>query len=123
SVSYGLFDAEDEEITEAIHAGTYTVKATFSGCGLGRELSATLTVLPTELVITAKDQSKTYGEEVTFDGTEFTASGLENDDAVTSVMLTSDGAVATATVDEYDIEASDAKGTGLANYDITYVKG
>src|SRR5690606_32247791 len=62
-------------------------------------------------------------EEVTFDGTEFTASGLENDDGVASVTLTSDGTVALAVVGDYDIEASDARGKGLDNYDITYVAG
>ena len=42
--------------------------------------------------------SKTYGQTVTFAGTEFTDSGLVNGDTVTSVTLTSAGAAATATV-------------------------
>src|SRR5690606_30080770 len=107
SVSYELFNAEDEEIAEAIHVGTYTVQATFSGCGPERKLSAMLTVLPKELVITAKDQSKTYGKMVAFDGTAFTVDGLENDDKVISVTLASGGAAATATAGEYDIVAAD----------------
>ncbi len=59
---------------------------------------------------------KTYGDAVTFAGTEFTTSGLINGDAVSSVTLTSAGAAATATVagSPYDIVASGAVGTGLA---------
>src|SRR5690606_12305444 len=75
------------------------------------------------LTIAAKGQGKLYGDAVAFAGTEFVARGVEKDDAVISVTLTSDGAAAVATVDEYDIDVSDAQGTGLANYDITYVKG
>ena len=123
SVSYELFNAEDEEITEAIHVGTYTVKATFSGCGPERQLSARLTILPKELIITAKDRSKIYGDAVAFDGTAFTVDGLENDDAVVSVTLASAGAAATAAVGQYDIAASDAQGTGLDNYAIDYEEG
>ncbi|PPK99901.1 MBG domain-containing protein [Parapedobacter indicus] len=123
SVSYELFNAEDEEITEAIHVGTYTVKATFSGCGTLRQLSATLTILPKELIITAKDRSKTYGEAVAVDGTAFMVDGLENDDEVTSVTLISDGVAATAAVGDYDIVAADAQGTRLDNYAIEYEEG
>src|SRR4029077_8407700 len=56
--------------------------------------------------------------------TELTASGLFNPpDAVTGVTLTSAGAAATATVGGYDIVASNAVGSGLGNYAITYAKG
>src|SRR5690606_25872475 len=108
---------------EAIHRGTYTVKATFTGCGSERKRSATLTILPKELVITAKDRSKTYGEAISFGGTAFTVDGLENDDEVVSVTLVSAGAVAVATVGDYDIVAADAQGTGLDNYAIDYEEG
>ncbi len=48
-----------------------------------------------------------------------------NDDTVTSVTLTSTGAGVTATVDNspYSIVPSAALGTGLSNYNITYVNG
>jgi hypothetical protein len=76
------------------------------------------------LTITANSDSKTFGESYTFAGTEFTTLGLVNPpDTVTSVTLASDGAAATATVGSYDIVASNAAGTGLSNYDITYNKG
>lgn len=44
-------------------------------------------------------------------------------DSVDSVVLVSAGAVNTANVDTYDIDGSDAEGTGLDNYTITFVDG
>ena len=70
-------------------------------------------------------RTKTYGQTVAFAGTEFSASGLVNTDAVSSVTLTSAGAAATATVagSQYDILATAAVGTGLGNYAISYAVG
>ncbi len=84
-----------------------------------------LTINKAALVITAHNMSKTFGQTVTFDGTEFTANGLVNGDAVTTVKLASVGAAATAKVanSPYSITASAAEGTGLGNYAITYVSG
>ena len=77
------------------------------------------------LTITASDQTKPYGTTFTFAGTEFTATGLQGTDSVTSVTLTSAGAPATATVagSPYPIVPSAAVGTGLANYTITLRAG
>ena len=72
---------------------------------------------------TPSNRSKTYGTAVTFAGTEFATSGLVNGDTVTSVTLTSGGALATAVVGTYPIIPSAAVGTGLANYAITYANG
>jgi hypothetical protein len=84
-----------------------------------------LTVNPAALMVTSNNRTKTYGQTVTFVGTEFTASGLLNSDAVSSVTLTSSGVVAAATVagSPYTIVASAAVGTGLSNYTITYANG
>jgi len=84
-----------------------------------------LTVTPALLTITANNQSKTYGDAVTFSGTAFSASGLVNGDAVNSVTLTSSGAAARAAVSAspYTITPSAAQGTGLSNYTITYANG
>src|SRR5438093_1565525 len=84
-----------------------------------------LTVNPAPLTITANDATKTYGDTVTFTGAEFTTSGLVNNDAVSSVTLTSAGATATAAVagSPYAITPSAAVGTGLTNYTITYKDG
>lgn len=75
------------------------------------------------LTITANSTSKTYGDTVTFLGTEFNASGLVLSDAVASVTLTSTGAVANADVGAAPIVPSLAVGTGLSNYAITYQNG
>jgi hypothetical protein len=84
-----------------------------------------LTVNTKALTITANDRTKTYGDVVTFAGTEFTAPGLINGDAVTSVTLTSLGAAANAGVagSPYTITPSAAVGTGLGNYAIAYAAG
>jgi hypothetical protein len=77
------------------------------------------------LTVTARNQSKIYGDTLIFTGTQFTTSGLVEGDAVVSVTLTSAGAAATATVtgSPYTIQASAANGTGLDNYAISYVDG
>ncbi len=86
-------------------------------------VSASLTINPKPLTITADDRAKTQGYSVTFAGTEFAAVGLVNSDSITSVTLTSAGADASAPNGDYPIIASAAVGTGLANYSITYVNG
>ena len=99
------------------------------GTGLGNYtityVNGTLTVSPKALTITANNRSKTYGDTVTFAGTEFTTVGLVGSDTVTSVTLTSAGAAASAAVagSPYSIVPSAAVGTGLGNYTITYVNG
>jgi hypothetical protein len=69
--------------------------------------------------------SKTYGATLTFAGMEFTTSGLLNADKVASVTLASLGTPAAATVagSLYAIVPSAAVGTGLGNYNISYVNG
>ena len=97
------------------------------GTGLGNYnisyLNGTLSVGAANLSITASNRSKTYGNTVTFAGTEFTTIGLVNGNTVTSVSLSSSGAVATATVGPYNIVPSNAVGTGLGNYNISYLNG
>ncbi|AOM79687.1 Ig-like domain-containing protein [Pedobacter steynii] len=84
-----------------------------------------LTVTQKALSITVANLSKTYGETLVFAGTEFTANGLINGDVVTSVTLSSPGAAATASVagSDYDIIATNAAGTGISNYNISYTNG
>ena len=78
-----------------------------------------------DLTITAKDQSKTYGDTGNLGTTAFTTSGLVNGDKVDSVILTSVGAWSGATVagGPYAIKANQAQGSALYNYKITYVDG
>ncbi len=75
------------------------------------------------LTVTANSTSKTYGQTVTFAGTEFSTAGLTNGDSVTSVTLASSGATNTSAVGSYPISASAASGSGLGNYAINYVDG
>jgi hypothetical protein len=112
-------------------AGTYTVVAHWtsdnSAYASADSAPTTFSITPAALIITADSTSKTYGQTVTFAGTEFSASGLVGSDSVSSVTLASAGAVATATVTapgpDYDIVASAAVGGGLGNYTISYVNG
>ena len=118
--------------TATVASSPYDITASAAvGSGLGNYLITyaigKLTVNAKALVITANSRVKTYGDVVTFAGTEFTtlAGALVNGDVVNSVTLTSAGAAATATVagSLYDIVATAAVGTGLGNYSISYVVG
>ena len=89
--------------------------------------NGTLTINPKALTLTASNASKTYGETKTFAGTEFTPSGLVNNETVGSVTLTSAGSSATASVagGPYSIVPSAATGGTFSagNYTITYANG
>ena len=63
------------------------------------------------------------GDTFSFTGTEFSTTALLSGDTVSSVSLASAGAASDVGVGAYDITASNAVGTGLSNYDITYAKG
>lgn len=99
------------------------------GTGLGNYdityVAGELTVTPAPLTITANDRAHVYGIGTVFDGTGFATEGLIGEDNVTSVTMTSVGAVPSAGVTEspYAITPSDAIGSGVGNYDITYVAG
>lgn len=86
-------------------------------------LPGKLSITPKALTVTANSFGKTYGDTYTFEGNEFTTSGLINGDHISSVDLASDGAAGTAGVGHYAINGSNAEGCGLQNYEITYVNG
>jgi len=100
--------------------GNYAAPPTFVG-------TPTLTITPAGLTITADSTSKTYGQTVTFTGTEFISSGLQFGETVGTVTLNSTGAVNTATVagSPYPIVPSNATGGTFnpLNYTINYVDG
>jgi hypothetical protein len=89
--------------------------------------NGTLIVNPEPLTITANNADKYFGQTLTFAGTEFTASGLQNGDSIGSVTLTSAGAASTAAIagSPYPIAVSAATGGTFApaNYSINYVNG
>jgi len=86
-------------------------------------VSASVRVAQATLSVTASSTSKTYGQTLSFAGTEFATSGLVGDDSVTSVTLASAGTAASAALGTYTIACSAAVGSGLSNYAITYVNG
>jgi hypothetical protein len=112
----------------SLGVGTHTITALYSGDSRfepSTSASLSLQVTPAPLTITADNLTKEYGAALTFAGTEFTASGLFFSDHMSSVTLTSAGAAPTATVagSPYDITPSAALGSGLSNYNISYVAG
>ena len=112
-------NAGDYKITAAaatggtFDAGNYTI--TYADTG-------TLSVAKRDLTITADAASKTYGDTQTFDGTEFKADDLQNNETIGSVTLTSTGTAASANAGAYTITAKDATGGTFdaGNYSITY---
>jgi hypothetical protein len=86
-------------------------------------VNGTLEITPVNLVITGQEDEKVYGFESEFYGTEFSAVGLMQGDAITSVTMNSDGAPVNSPVGEYPIILSDAVGSGLTNYFIEYIDG
>jgi filamentous hemagglutinin family protein len=84
-----------------------------------------LKVAKRDLTITANNASKIFGDTQTFDGTEFKADDLQNNETIGSVTLTSTGTDATADAGSYKITAKDATdGTfDAGNYSITYTDG
>jgi hypothetical protein len=83
-------------------------------------VDGTMTVTPATLTIIATSESEVYGTTAKL---TYTENGLVNGNTITSVTETSTGAVATANVGSYPITISNAVGTGLSNYTITYVNG
>ena len=130
SVTTVLLQSDGTSASASVAGSPYAILASDAvGSGLGNYsieyLSGTLSVDAKALSITANSTSKTYGQTVSFDGTEFSTLGLVNGDSVTTVLLQSDGASATASVagSPYAILVSDAVGTGLGNYSIEYLSG
>jgi hypothetical protein len=116
--------------TATVGGGPYSIVPSAAvGTGLANYTisyaNGSLAVSAASLTITANSPSKTYGQTLSFTGTEFTEQGLVNSDTVTSVTLTSAGTAATATLGggPYAIIPSAAVGSGLANYSISYVNG
>jgi len=117
--------------TAMVSGGPYAITvaqgslAALNGYALSFQSTGSLTVNPATLTVTASNQSKTYGTTLDLGTTAFTETGLVNSDTLTAVTLSSPGTVATATVagGHYAITPSNAAGTGLSNYTISYSDG
>jgi hypothetical protein len=136
--SVGLIDGDSVDSVTLTSTGTAAnavvtsypiVPSAATGSGLGNYqiayVNGSLSVTKKDLVISASDGTKVYGTILNFAGNEFTASGLESFDTITSVSFTSAGASPAATVQggAYDIIPSNAQGARLGNYEISYVPG
>ena len=75
------------------------------------------------VTIYADDQTKCFGTEFIFNGTEFTNTPLQPGDYITSCTITSDGSPADAPAGSYPVIISDAVGHGLDKYEIGYIEG
>ena len=103
--------------TASVGGSPYDIVASAAvGTGLANYtityIDGELTVEAKALTITADDLTKTYGDFITFAGTEFSTSGLVNADTVDSVTLTSSGAAATASVGGARTTSSPARRSG-----------
>ena len=113
------------------NTGTYGITASAgtlsaqNGYAFGFASPGVLTVSAAPLTVTANSTGKTYGQTVSFNGTEFSASGLQNGETIGTVNLASAGAAPTANVAPYPITASNATGGTFTagNYNITYQNG
>lgn len=110
------------------NAGNYAiVPSNAIGSGLGNYnityVNGNLEVTKAALTVTARDRFKYEGSEMVFQGNEFSVTGLKNSDKVNSATLESDGAPESAPQGDYAIKISNAIGTGLSNYTVTYVNG
>ena len=118
--------------TASVAGGPYVIRAnnaaggTFNASNYAISyVDGNLTVAPALLVVTASDASKVYGQTATLGG--FTSSGLQNGETIGSVIESSAGAAATASVagGPYAIRASGAAGGTFdaGNYMIGYIDG
>ena len=84
-----------------------------------------LTVGPAALSITADNVNKVAGKALTFAGTEFTASGLQNNETIGMMTLTSSGTSPSAAAGTYNIVPSAPTGGTFSpgNYKDSFVDG
>lgn len=112
----------------------YVISGGAPATGTGTEnyeitvLDGALTVDRAPLEITVDDASKTYGQALTFDGTEFsvTSGELFFADGIDPISISSTGAAADAEVADSPyaiIAGASVTGTRLENYDIALVDG
>ena len=103
TVTY-IVDASDPTYTQGIY-----------------EKSVSLVVNEKSLIITANDLTITYGDSIHNTDLSYTSEGLTNGDTITNInYVISPKITGTGT---YAIVPLNASGTGLKNYDITYVDG
>ncbi|MFG0266574.1 MAG: MBG domain-containing protein, partial [Rhodopirellula sp. JB055] len=84
-------------------------------------------ISPADLSIVVNNQTKTYGDLFSWEGSEFLATGLVNSETIENLIMSSGGATETASVlgGPYTISGHTPTGTGFTatNYNITYTTG
>jgi hypothetical protein len=89
-------------------------------------INTTANITPRPLTLTANNRTKPQGTTMTWNGTEFSSSGLVSGQSIASASMDSPGAPASAPAGTYTINISNAvagAGTNLSNYTVTYVAG
>jgi trimeric autotransporter adhesin len=118
--------------TNGFAAGSHSITVTYSGDVIYAPSTSPIFVLMVNkaaLSITANDQTKVYGQTVIFgsSSTAFSSTGLQNGEAIGTVILACAGGVATAPIvgSPYPITPSAATGGtfNANNYAITYNTG
>ena len=132
TVTDSTFNSKDAGENKTVTVNTLTLNDGTDGNGgkasnysLANGQSADAQINKKALTITANNASKIFGDTQTFDGTEFKADDLQNNETIGSVTLTSTGTDATADAGSYKITAKDATGGTFdaGNYAITYRDG
>ncbi|MFV0359852.1 filamentous hemagglutinin N-terminal domain-containing protein [Tropicimonas sp.] len=132
--------AGDSSAGTALGGGWYTYPIYVSdatGKGIGNYnivyQAGDLTVTPRNVVVTIDNQSKTFGQTLSFSGSEFSATGLVNGNRLTGIALQSAGAAPGALISDspYAItqigdgspEGSGLSTRGISNYTFEFVPG
>jgi hypothetical protein len=111
------------------NAGTATASYTYGGDPnhTGSSDSEYFTIDKAALTVAALNRTKIFGATMTpdesFPSPDFTVTGIVAGDSVANITLTSPGYAAGAAPGSHTITPSNATGTGLANYDISYPTG
>ncbi|MCJ8236705.1 two-partner secretion domain-containing protein [Peteryoungia algae] len=127
ATSAGAFDSENAGVGKTVNITGLTLGGTDAGNYTLSQNTATTTadIAKAGLTLTPNNASKTYGNALSFTGSEFTPVGLQNGETVGSVTLVSTGATSLADVGNYAITASSAIGGtfDINNYNVTYNTG
>lgn len=118
----GTFDTKNVGFGKTITTSNFIIEGPYAVNYSLVQPTTTADITARTLTITANNISKCEGSSYIFSGTEFTRDYIVAGD-VTGVTLTSLGSDTLATSGTYSIRASNAVGTGIENYDITYIDG
>ena len=125
----GTFNTKDAGTGKTVTSTSTLTGAQVADYTLTQPTGLTGTISAANLTVTASNQSKAYGQTVTFGSgaTQFTSGGLQNGETIGSVTLACSGGAAGAAVSgsPYPITPSAATGGTFTagNYNIGYVPG